>query len=285
MPKGGDMSEADTRPERVTAGLLVIGDEILSGRTHDRNIAHIAAHLTRIGIVLEEVRVVPDKTERIIEALDALRRRYDYVFTTGGTGPTHDDITADSVAAAFGVPLTVNPRAVELLEARYGKGKLTGDRLRMARIPEGAELIENAVSAAPGFMLGNVIVMAGIPRVMQAMLTAVTPRLKTGRPILSRALRVEGLESDVAAGLRDLQEKFPDVSLGSYPFYRPEGFGTHLVFRGTDPERLDAVEKALRSMLDDLGMPYRPGDREPDPTDAPQSHETRSPGNEETSRS
>ena len=164
----------------VTAGLLVIGDEILSGRTKDKNIGTIADHLTAIGIRLGEVRIVPDEEAEIIDALNALRGRYDYVFTTGGIGPTHDDITADAVAKAFGVTLDVDPRAIAMMRQRYSENELTPARLRMARIPDGADLVDNPISLAPGFFIGNVIVMAGVPKIMEAMLNAVTPRLRTG---------------------------------------------------------------------------------------------------------
>jgi molybdopterin-biosynthesis enzyme MoeA-like protein len=237
-------------PEQVTAALLVIGDEILSGRTRDVNIGFIAAHCTEIGIRLKEVRVVPDGEAAIVAAVDALRGAYTYVFTTGGIGPTHDDITADSIARAFGVPIDIDPRAVALLRERYAEADLTPPRLRMARIPAGAELIENAISKAPGFMIGNVIVMAGVPAIMQTMLRAVTPRLKTGAKLLSDSIRVEAPEGSVAAPLAECQRAFPDVSMGSYPFFEGEGrYGTNLVLRSTDAARLAEAKANLLSRL------------------------------------
>jgi molybdenum cofactor synthesis domain-containing protein len=239
--------------ETVTAAILVIGDEILSGRTKDKNIGYIAEYLTNIGVDLREVRVVPDVEEEIVAAVNALRSRYTHVFTTGGIGPTHDDITADSIAKAFGVPIDVDERAVRLLLERIPKADLNEARLRMARIPQGAELIENSVSKAPGFSLGNVHVMAGVPTIMQAMLDAVTPRLKTGKKMLSRTLPARAKEGDVAAPLREMQNRFPDVSMGSYPTFE-EGVGptTTLVLRSRDEARLDEAEAAVRVMLDEV---------------------------------
>src|SRR4030081_3749408 len=231
----------------VTAGILVIGDEILSGRTKDKNIGFIAEYLTNIGIDLKEVRVVADDEADIIAALDALRHRYTYVFTTGGIGPTHDDITADSIARAFGASIDIDPRAVALLRERYAETDLTPARLRMARIPAGAELIENSVSKAPGFMIGNVIVMAGVPAIMQAMLLAVTPRLKTGAKLLSDTVRVNAPEGRVAGPLGDCQRTFPDVAMGSYPFFEDGHYGTNLVLRSTDIARLKQAKTDLIS--------------------------------------
>ena len=243
-----------TGQERITAGLLIIGDEILSGRTKDKNIGYIAEYLTNIGIELSEVRVVPDKEARIVEAVNALRAAYTYVFTTGGIGPTHDDITADSMAAAFGLSIDIDPRAVEMMRERFREQDLTPARLRMARIPDGAVLIDNVISKTPGFMLDNVIVMAGIPRVMHVMLDAVAPDLKTGQPMISRSIRVDRPESEVALGLRQTQGAFPDVSMGSYPFYEKGVLGTYLVLRSTDPHRLDKAETALSNMLRASGL-------------------------------
>jgi molybdenum cofactor synthesis domain-containing protein len=237
----------------VTAAVLVIGDEILSGRTKDKNIGYIAEYLTGIGIDLREVRVVADVQEDIVAALNALRARYDHVFTTGGIGPTHDDITADSVAKAFGVPIDVDPRAVALLLERIPKDQLNEARLRMARIPEGATLIENAVSKAPGFSIGNVHVMAGVPAIMQAMLDALAPRLATGRKMLSRSVSAGLKEGDVAAALAAVQAQYPDVAMGSYPTFDPEvGFTTTLVLRSRDEARLAEAEAAVAAMLNDV---------------------------------
>jgi molybdenum cofactor synthesis domain-containing protein len=236
----------------VTAAILVIGDEILSGRTKDKNIGHIAEYLTAIGIDVREVRVVPDVEAEIVAALNALRARYDHVFTTGGIGPTHDDITADAVAKAFGVSIDVDERAVALLLERIPKAELNQARLRMARIPAGATLIENSVSRAPGFSIGNVHVMAGVPNVMQAMLDALAPTLKTGKTVLSRSIAAAGLkEGDIAAPYGAVQREFPDVSMGSYPnFQDGVGFTTTLVLRSRDQERLDAAEAAVKAMLE-----------------------------------
>ncbi|HZV20425.1 MAG TPA: molybdopterin-binding protein [Hyphomicrobiales bacterium] len=235
--------------EEVTAALVVIGDEILSGRTKDKNIGFIADHCTEIGIRLKEVRIVADEEDAIIAAVSELRRKYTYVFTTGGIGPTHDDITADSVAHALGLPIDVDGRAVAMLRERYAEADLTPARLRMARIPEGADLIENAISKAPGFMIGNVIVMAGIPEIMQAMLRAVTPRLKTGPRLLSETIRINAPEGKVAGPLRDCQQAFPDVAMGSYPFSENGRYGTNLVLRATDKERLAQAKTDLIARL------------------------------------
>ncbi len=235
----------------VTAAILVIGDEILSGRTKDRNIGTIAETMTAIGIEVREVRVVPDVEAEIVAALNALRARYTHVFTTGGIGPTHDDITADAVARAFGVTIDVDPRAVALLLERIPKAELNEARLRMARIPDGATLIENSISKAPGFSIGNVHVMAGVPSIMQAMLEALVPRLKTGKTILSRSIAAGLKEGDIASAFGAVQRAFPDVSMGSYPnFQEGVGFTTTLVLRSRDEERLDAAEAAVNAMLE-----------------------------------
>ncbi len=235
----------------VTAAILVIGDEILSGRTKDKNIGTIAETMTAIGIDVREVRVVPDVEDEIVAALNALRARYSHVFTTGGIGPTHDDITADAVAKAFGVAIDVDPRAVALLLERIPKADLNEARLRMARIPEGATLIENSVSKAPGFSIGNVHVMAGVPNIMQAMLAALVPRLTTGKAVLSRSIAAGLKEGDIAAPFGAVQRDFPDVSMGSYPSFKEDvGFSTTLVLRSRDEERLDAAEAAVKAMLE-----------------------------------
>ena len=238
--------------EQVTAALLVIGDEILSGRTKDKNIGYVAEYLTALGIDLLEVRIVPDVEERIIEALDALRARYTYVFTTGGIGPTHDDITADAVAKAFGVGLPVDQRAVALLLERIRPEDLNEARLRMARIPEGAELIPNSVSKAPGFRIGNVFVMAGVPNIMQAMLDAVGPTLKHGARLESRSVSVHLKEGDVAGPLAALAKAHPSVVIGSYPHQEGQTFTTTLVLRSRDAAALDAAEAAVRAMIEDV---------------------------------
>jgi molybdenum cofactor synthesis domain-containing protein len=253
--KGGAPGEA----EDVTAALLVIGDEILSGRTKDKNIGWIAEHCTMIGIRLSEVRVVPDQPGAIVAAVHELSARYTYLFTTGGIGPTHDDITADCIARAFDVPIAVDPRAVEMLRERYSEEDLTPARLRMARIPEGATLIENSVSKAPGFRIGNVIVMAGVPAIMQAMMLAVTPALRTGRKIISETLRVDAPEGDVADILAACQNDYPDVLMGSYPFIEDGRYGTNLVLRSTEASRLDVARRHLKQAID--GARLRPPEK------------------------
>ena len=243
----------------VTAAILVIGDEILSGRTKDKNIGYIAEHCTNIGIQVKEVRVVPDDEAEIVSAVNALRARYGYVFTTGGIGPTHDDITADCIAKAFGVGIDHHPQVKTLLIENFKRRGLeaTEARLRMARIPDTAELVENRVSVAPGFKIGNVIVMAGIPQVMQVMLDSVTPRLKTGKKMLSVAIELMRGEGEIAELFGEVQKEFPDVSMGSYPFNREARvFGTHLVLRSTDPARLAAAEARLKQRLTEKGVPF-----------------------------
>jgi molybdenum cofactor synthesis domain-containing protein len=236
--------------EIVTAAILVIGDEILSGRTKDKNIGYIAEYLTNIGIDLKEVRVVADDETAIVEALNALRNRYTYVFTTGGIGPTHDDITADSVAKAFGVSIAVDPRARDLLLTRIAEKDLNEARLRMARIPDGADLILNKVSAAPGFRLGNVHVFAGVPAIMQAMLDEVAPTLKTGARMLSATVRADLREGDIGSELGAIAKENPAVTIGSYPFFDEQrGPNTNVVIRARDPDHLAAAKAAVEAML------------------------------------
>jgi molybdenum cofactor synthesis domain-containing protein len=236
--------------EIVTAGLLIIGDEILSGRTKDRNIGYIAEYLGRIGIDLKEVRVVGDEEAAIVEALNALRTRYSYVFTTGGIGPTHDDITADSVAKAFGVGIDVDPRVVALLKERFSDVELNAARLRMARIPDGAELIPNKVSRAPGFRIGNVMVMAGIPTIMQAMLDEAAKTLKTGTRVLSETIRADAREGDIGTPLAEIAKAHPDTMIGSYPFFdEVRGPNTNIVVRSRDPVTLASAKAAVEAML------------------------------------
>ena len=246
------MSETTTPDGIVTAALLVIGDEILSGRTKDKNIGYIADHCTRIGIQLMEVRVVPDIEAEIIETINTLRRKFTYLFTTGGIGPTHDDITADCVSKAFGVKLDVDERALALMLPVYkARGvEVTPARLRMARVPKEAEIVYNSVSTAPGFMLGNVVVMAGIPAVMQVMLDDATKRLlKTGKKMHSTTLDLYRPEGEIATVFEEHQNEHPDVPMGSYPFNRDNRFGTQLVLRSTDEAKLAAADKALREKL------------------------------------
>jgi molybdenum cofactor synthesis domain-containing protein len=241
-------SDSETTP--VTAAILVIGDEILSGRTKDKNIGYIAEYLTNIGIDLSEVRVVPDVMEEIVAALNALRARYTYVFTTGGIGPTHDDITADSVAAAFGVGIDHDPRAIAMLSERFPPDQLNEARLRMARIPDGAELIANSVSKAPGFNLGNVYVMAGVPSIMQAMLDVVAPTLKTGVRMLSDTVRAGLKEGDIGTALAAVAKAYPEVSIGSYPFFSDTGPDTNIVVRSRQPDRLAQAMLAVQAMIE-----------------------------------
>lgn len=232
------------------AAMLVIGDEILSGRTRDSNMHHLAQELTRVGIDLVEMRIVADDRDAIIGALRALAAGHAEVFTSGGIGPTHDDITADCVAAAFGVGIDVRADAVAMLRERYSEAELTPARLRMARIPNGAKLIENAVSKAPGFMIGNVIVMAGVPGIMRAMLDAVTSRLRTGHRVLSQTIVVHKPEGDIAHLLGQCQSLFPDVAMGSYPFFDESRYGTNIVLRSVDDARLSEAADALRRELE-----------------------------------
>jgi molybdenum cofactor synthesis domain-containing protein len=241
-----------TASEIVTAGLLVIGDEILSGRTKDKNIGFTAEYLTAIGIDLKEVRVVPDDEPEIVTALNALRARYTYVFTTGGIGPTHDDITAEAVAKAFGVAIDYHPQALEILRARLAQvgGVMNEARMRMARMPVGAELVLNKVSAAPGFRIGNVIVMAGIPQIMQAMLEFVTPQLKTGAKMLSETVRADCREGDIGTELGAIAKAHPDVIIGSYPFLdENRTANAHVVIRSRDAKNLAVVKAEVAAML------------------------------------
>jgi molybdenum cofactor synthesis domain-containing protein len=237
-----------------TAAVLLIGDEILSGRTKDKNLGFLADYLTALGIDLKEARIVADVEAEIVAAVNALRSRYTYVFTTGGIGPTHDDITADAMARAFGVPIGHDPEAVEILMAYFkANGREPNEaRMRMARIPEGATLIANPVSAAPGFQIGNVFVMAGVPRIMNAMMDDVAPRLSRGVPMQSRSIEFLGGEGDAARPLGEIQKQFPAVVIGSYPFQTPEGFGTNLVLRSRDPAALDEARDAVVAMARQL---------------------------------
>jgi molybdenum cofactor synthesis domain-containing protein len=239
----------------VTAGILVIGDEILSGRTKDKNIGFIAEYLTNIGIDLKEVRVVSDDEPEIVAALDALRKRYDYVFTTGGIGPTHDDITADAVAKAFGVTIDHHPEVVARFKERFGDD-LNEARLRMARIPEGADLIQSATILAPGFKIENVIVMAGVPSIMQAMMDIVSPKLKAGVRMLSDTVRADAREGDIGGPLRDIAKAHPDAIIGSYPFLDDaQKPNVNLVVRSRDQEKLTAAMDAVKEMLVVLHAP------------------------------
>lgn len=238
----------------VTAAVLIVGNEILSGCTQDVNLAFLGQRLGALGIRLLEARVVPDIEAEIVEAVNALRTRYSYVFTTGGIGPTHDDITSECVAKAFGLPLIVNEEARRRLSARYrSPSDLNAARLRMATMPEGAVLIDNPISAAPGYRIGNVHVMAGVPEIMRAMFDGIAPTLAGGPPLLSRSIETDLLEGYVAAPLGDLQKDFPAIDIGSYPFNRQGRFGCRLVLRGTDAEALAACAARLEALVKRLG--------------------------------
>jgi molybdenum cofactor synthesis domain-containing protein len=250
----GDMTDANTCSDPVTAALLVIGEEILSGRTRDENIGYVAAYLTRVGISLREVRVVVDQQDQIAAAVNDLRDRFAYVFTTGGIGPTHDDVTTDAIAKAFDVGVAVHDEAVAAMRQHYRENDLTPARLRMARIPNGAELIHNKISRAPGFMLENVIVMAGIPRIMQVMLDEVIPRLAKGRPMQSRSVRLDAAEGDVAVPLAALQLAHPEIQMGSYPFFERDKLGTYVVLRGADEKSLASALAALWELIAQEGF-------------------------------
>ena len=237
-----------------TAAVLLIGDEILSGRTKDKNIGYIADFLTALGIDLEEARVVGDEEAAIVAAVNELRGRYSYLFTTGGIGPTHDDITADAIAKAFGVPIDHDPAAVALLQAFFSEiGREPNEaRMRMARLPQGARMIPNPVSRAPGFQIGNVFVMAGIPAVMQAMLQELAPRLSHGAPMRSAAVTIRAGEGDIAAGLAAIQKAHPTVVIGSYPFQANDGFAAEIVLRSRDEAALAAAAAEVRALAQSL---------------------------------
>lgn len=234
-----------------TAAMLVIGDEILSGRTRDSNMHFLANELTRHGIPMAEVRLVSDDRATIMAAVNALRAAYDHVFTSGGIGPTHDDITAEAIAAAFGVPISQRADAMSLLAAHYERAGLPFNeaRQRMARIPDGASLIDNPISTAPGFTLGNVHVMAGVPNIFQAMVASVLPTLTGGAPLLSQSLRVDRGEGEVAEPFGALAAEYPDLSMGSYPFTKNGAHGTNLVIRGTDAAQIDAAMTRLAALF------------------------------------
>jgi molybdenum cofactor synthesis domain-containing protein len=251
-----DEASPTAGPEIVTAGMVVIGDEILSGRTKDRNIGYVADSLTAIGVDLKEVRVVPDEEDMIVEAVRALSARWTHVFTSGGIGPTHDDITADAVAKAFEVGIDHHPRAVEILKARLaGRAEINEARLRMARIPFGADLIETA-NGMPGFKIGNVHVMAGVPAVLEAMMTEVCRTLKGGRPMLSKTIDAERGEGLVATPLAAIQKAHPTTIIGSYPYERDGRYATNIVVRARDPEALAAAVAAVEAMIAEVRARY-----------------------------
>lgn len=244
----------DPTPRIWTAALVVIGDEILSGRTQDKNVAQIAAWLNVQGIRLAEVRVVADKTDAIVEAVNILRARNDYLFTTGGIGPTHDDITVDAIAAALGVDVVHHPRALAVLEGYYAtRGGLTEARKRMARVPDGADLIENRMSGAPGIRIGNIFVMAGVPHITAGMLDALTGTLEGGLPVLSRTIGCWVAESEVADLLGAAERAHPGVAIGSYPFFREGRVGANFVVRATEQALVDTCIAAITAALEAQG--------------------------------
>jgi molybdenum cofactor synthesis domain-containing protein len=256
MPSKGSQGKAEAAvasAETVTAAVLIIGDEILSGRTQDTNLNFIARQLAVHGVDLAEARVVGDVEAEIIAAVNALRARYDYLITTGGIGPTHDDITAECVAAAFGVELFEHPEILAMMTARWGI-ELNAARRRMARVPVGGSLVRNPVQGPPGFQVGNVFVLAGVPMIMRGMMEDVVTRVRTGQVVISRTVRVEGAgEGAIAAPLEELAKAHPALSLGSYPFFGPDGYGSNLVIRGRDEAEVVATVEALVEAVGDIG--------------------------------
>ena len=248
-----DPGAAASEPRIVTACVLIIGNEILSGRTQDENLGFLARGLGEAGIRLREARVIPDVAEVIVATVNDVRRRFDYVFTTGGIGPTHDDITAQSIADAFEVPLILHPDAKRLLETHYPAGHLNEARLRMAMVPEGAALLPNPISRAPGFRIGNVFVLPGVPSIMQGIFEQLRYRLVGGDKVLSRSISCRLGEGVLAHDLAALQERFADVEIGSYPYFRRGDFGVTLVLRGTDRARLAAATEELKALIERLG--------------------------------
>ena len=240
----------------MKAGLIIIGNEILSGRTQDKNLSYLANWLNEIGIQLSEVRVIRDEEKVIIDTVNHLRSEYDYVFTTGGIGPTHDDITSLSIARAFGVELEINDKALAILKEYYKDGELTEARMKMTMIPVGAELVDNPVSKAPGFKMDNVFVMAGIPSIMQGMLEGARRFLKGGDVVKSMSIDVFTPESNVAQALTDLQKKYNDVEIGSYPFSKDNRFGTTLVMRSSNEKRLHQCDEELKELMKEYDTNY-----------------------------
>ncbi len=240
----------------MKAALIIIGNEILSGRTQDKNLSYLANWLNEMGIQLSEVRVIRDEEKVIIDTVNHLRSEYDYVFTTGGIGPTHDDITSLSIARAFGVELEINDRALAILKEYYKDGELTEARMKMTMIPVGAELVDNPVSKAPGFKMDNVFVMAGIPSIMQGMLEGARRFLKGGDVVKSMSIDVFTPESNVAQALTDLQKKYNDVEIGSYPFSKDNRFGTTLVMRSSDEKRLQQCDEELKELMKEYDTNY-----------------------------
>lgn len=248
------MADTNEQADIVTAAMVVIGDEILSGRTKDKNIGYIADYLTALGIDLKEVRIVPDEEDEIVAAVNAVRARYTYVFTSGGIGPTHDDITVDAIAVALGVGVVHHPKALAVLERYYEtRGGLTEARMRMARVPEGAELIENRLSGAPGIRIGNIFIMAGVPHITAGMLDALTGTLEGGQPVLSRTIGCWVAESEVADLLREAERAHEGVAIGSYPFFREGRVGANFVVRATEQALVDACVADITARLEAAG--------------------------------
>jgi molybdenum cofactor synthesis domain-containing protein len=247
------MSRAEPAAKTVSACVLIIGNEILSGRTQDANLAFLAKGLNEVGIRLVEARVIPDDAATIIATVNEVRRRFDYVFTTGGIGPTHDDITAPSIADAFGVKLIVHPEARRILESHYPPGGLNEARLRMAQVPDGAVLLPNPISRAPGFRIENVHVLPGVPQIMQAIFNELQQKLRGGAKLYSRSVSCALGEGVIAKDLGALQARYGDLEIGSYPYFRRSDFGVTLVVRGTDRERIAAAVDELMAMIRALG--------------------------------
>ena len=241
----------------VTACLIIIGNEILSGRTQDVNLQHLALALNELGVRMIEARVIPDVQATIVESVNECRAKYDYVFTTGGIGPTHDDITADAIALAFNKELYLHPDIVAMMQRREAPPEVMEARMRMARIPEGAVLVDNPANGPPGFQVENVFVLAGVPQVMQAMVSTLTSeRIKGGDPVRSRSIGAYLSEGQVAGPLEAIQHRYPDIDLGSYPFFRKDGYGTNLVMRGTDEAKLEQMQEEVKQMI--LGFDAEP---------------------------
>lgn len=242
-----------TKKTTSTAAVIVIGNEILSGRTQDINLSYLGKRFDELGIHLIEARVVRDIPKEIIHAVNYLRENCKYVFTTGGIGPTHDDITTECIAGAFEVEVERNPDAEKYLTDWYGEGKVNDARMKMANIPVGATLVENPVSGAPGYRMENVYVFAGVPKIMQAMFETIAPELIGGEPMLTQTISAHMQESKIAPGLDQLQNEYPEISIGSYPFYRNKRFGVSIVSRGTDQKELDILDQKLRDLMIKLG--------------------------------
>ncbi|HEV8678141.1 MAG TPA: molybdopterin-binding protein [Stellaceae bacterium] len=243
------MNEAEPKPQTVTACVLIIGNEILSGRTQDANLAFLAQGLNEVGIRLREARVIADDPDAIVGTVNEARGKFDYVFTTGGIGPTHDDITSSCIAEAFGVPLVIHPEARRILESHYPPGGLNAARLRMAQVPEGAALLLNPISRAPGFRIGNVFVLPGVPQIMQAIFRELQHHLTGGAKVFSRSVSCALGEGTIAQDLAALQARYDDLEIGSYPYFRRSDFGVTLVVRGTERERIAAAVEELKGLI------------------------------------